>query len=660
MSIEIHAQDIEMDTLSSLYVDSVFIEGRKNRVLPSKKEMIIADQSILVIPRLQDFLNIVPGVEMQSATLNTHRVNIRGIGSRSPFATSKIRAYLDDILLTDGTGETTMEDLNLGMLDRVTIWRGPSTSIYGAGLGGTILMQTNSKMPEKKINLSTGLNIGNYGLVRSNSDITYKWTDQQYTYINIETINSDGYRANNEFRKQVYTLFHKWTGSNSHFSMFANHINLFGEIPSSLTLDDYRNRPEIAAPIWANVSGFEDYTKSRLGLSYSKQFNPDISWVTTGYTYIFNSYELRPFDVIVNNSKALGLRSRIGELGEGGRWTAGVEAYTELFNFDIFQLVMGQQGPLMESDQSRRWQLNVFGEWTWPISDRLEFQSGVNINTTNIGLASLEASGLDNDLDYKPIISPRMGITWQWNPIWSIHVDVGHGFATPGLDESLLPNGTFNQEIRQEKAWNAELGIVGIQGNNWKVSSTLFYMIVDNILVNRQTDEGFLFAVNAGRSLHYGWEPEFQYSFRSAKDHQFNWTINASIAHYRFVDFVDQGVDFSGNQLTGVAPYKGSANFQYKYKTLSFNILNNYVSSIPVNDANSEFNDAYLLTKMFAGLEWKWAPVNVLFTLSVDNVFNIEYSPMIAVNARAPVIGMPRYYYPGLPRNVMIGVKLSY
>ena len=45
-------------------------------------------------------LNQVPGVLMHHGTLSTNRLTIRGIGSRTPYATNKIKAYLGEIPLT--------------------------------------------------------------------------------------------------------------------------------------------------------------------------------------------------------------------------------------------------------------------------------------------------------------------------------------------------------------------------------------------------------------------------------------------------------------------------------------------------------------------------------------------------------------------------------
>jgi iron complex outermembrane recepter protein len=48
----------------------------------------------------------VPGVMAHEGTFNTNRIVVRGIGTRTPYATNGIKAYLNEIPLTSGDGVT--------------------------------------------------------------------------------------------------------------------------------------------------------------------------------------------------------------------------------------------------------------------------------------------------------------------------------------------------------------------------------------------------------------------------------------------------------------------------------------------------------------------------------------------------------------------------
>ena len=99
-------------------------------------------------------LNQVTGVYSHSAGYNTNRITIRGMGSRSPYSTNKIKSYLNNIPLSNGVGETTIEDFGIDILDQIEINKGPNSSIYGSGLGGNIILKT-SKNFEKTVKIKS-------------------------------------------------------------------------------------------------------------------------------------------------------------------------------------------------------------------------------------------------------------------------------------------------------------------------------------------------------------------------------------------------------------------------------------------------------------------------------------------------------------------------
>ncbi|HDS07800.1 MAG TPA: Plug domain-containing protein, partial [Bacteroides sp.] len=78
-----------------------------------------------------DLINLAPGVYMASGSYNTGRLVIRGVGSRTPYQSNRIRAYLDDIPLTSGDGFTSLEDMEVMGIGSVEILKGPSSALYG-------------------------------------------------------------------------------------------------------------------------------------------------------------------------------------------------------------------------------------------------------------------------------------------------------------------------------------------------------------------------------------------------------------------------------------------------------------------------------------------------------------------------------------------------
>jgi len=202
----------------------------------------------LSVPQI---LNTAPGVLMHSGAYNTNRITIRGIGSRNLFGTAKIKAYLNDIPLTNGVGETSLEDIDLSLIEDIQIVKGPTSSLYGAGLGGMIHLNTRTTQNQPSalsLEFASGM-IGNFNLTES-----------------------DGYRSNNNYERSGFALIGDHRISNKvRLSWIANYVDLFGQIPSSLNFDDYTNEPTKAAFTWQQVNGFEDYTKLIAGISAAIQ-----------------------------------------------------------------------------------------------------------------------------------------------------------------------------------------------------------------------------------------------------------------------------------------------------------------------------------------------------------------------------------------------------
>ena len=58
-------------------------------------------------------VNITPGVSMEERSPGSYRLNIRGSSLRSPFGVRDVKIYLNDIPLTDPSGNTYLNQLRL-------------------------------------------------------------------------------------------------------------------------------------------------------------------------------------------------------------------------------------------------------------------------------------------------------------------------------------------------------------------------------------------------------------------------------------------------------------------------------------------------------------------------------------------------------------------
>ena len=244
-------------------------------------------------------LNQVPGVLMHHGTLNTNRLTVRGIGSRTPYSTNKIKAYFGEIPLTSGDGETTLEDLENTAIKRVEIIKGPSSSLYGAGLAGVLLFHPKSVIKNFVQNQTSIASFGTIkntlsaGIIQNNLNI----------YALGSTLKSDGFRKNNTTNRSNVLINSQYSFTkNSNIQVLLKSTKMKAFIPSSLNLTTFNESPEKAASNWQNIEGFEDYTNGQLGISfnYFTKKNEKISVATFGSFRV--AEELRPFNRLEESS----------------------------------------------------------------------------------------------------------------------------------------------------------------------------------------------------------------------------------------------------------------------------------------------------------------------------------------------------------------------
>jgi len=621
-------------------------------------------------------LNRVPGVHMHSGALNTNRITMRGVGNRSPFSTTKIRAYLDDIPLTTGDGETTIEDIDLSLIENVKVWKGPTASIYGAGLGGMIHLQTVNQRNVGSTWGATQFTAGSYGLLRNSTTANIS-IDNKYNFrLNYNNTHQDGYRDNNEYDRQAYSFLGKFKPNDKNATtLLANYTDVTAFIPSSLNREDFENNPQSAAFTWGRVKGFEDYGKLLLGLSHRTTLAENIGLKTfQNKTSVFTSsrknYESRPFNILEEESQTFGLRTSFDIVDELKKYevfplfSIGAELFNENYDWQTYQTNEGLQGELLSDNAEKRIYYNAFAQYYSELFDKFYLLAGVNLNQTKYNyqdkfLSNGDASG---EYAFNPILSPRLGFTYYWRN-QSIFTTISHGFSPPSVSETLTPDGQINPNIQPEKGWNFELGSRGkLNNGRFEYEISLYNMLIQDLLVAERIAEDQFVGRNAGKTRHAGIEAYMSQEFIRSQGHVLTAWTTYTFSDYKFIDFVDEENDYSGNNLTGTPPHNLNIGLDYSYSNNLYANLNfKYLSAFPIRDDNSISSDAYSLLnakigyKRNLGRHWHFD----VFA-GLRNILDEKYASMILINAGSFGGNAPRYYYPGLPRNFFGGLKLEY
>lgn len=610
-------------------------------------------------------LNRVPGVFMHSGALNTNRITIRGIGSRSLFSTDKVKAYYDQIPLTDGSGNSSLEDIDQSLIQRISIIKGPNSSIYGAGLGGVIQLKSiNPSFNETAIESS--LTVGSYATRRwmNKASIAQKDLLLNIVYSDFE---SDGYRNNNRIEKKQVGLTGKYFfKGNNHLSIVAIHTDLLAQIPSSINESDYKSNPRLAAANWQEAQGYEDYKRNLIGISYNYTPKQNLSISHAVSFQSRDSYEPAPGPFVnIQDEQLNGLSTRHvanlqlsnWKLSGGFEWYRDARSYQEFQNLHSPSSNGSVKGSESDHFDETRSYINAFAEMNYQPNKKLKFIAGLNLNKTQYELNDLFNEGImdrTGSYSFNAIVSPRLGSVFHINSKTNWFTNISHGFSPPNLEQTLFPDGQINPNIKPESGWNFESGLRGDFSNlNYDIS--LYYMQIRNLLVGRRTLEDVYIGVNAGENRHWGADISLDYlvPFNNSSLRIFQV---ATLAHYRFEEFVDDGEDYSGNKLTGVPSINLSSGVEL-LNTQGFygNINAQYTGKMPMLDDNSLFSTDYLIIRSKAGFRKLIGHFDIDLSIGVDNVTNKKYASMLLINTVSR-----RYYYPGLPRNYFGGLSLRY
>ncbi|KFF05299.1 TonB-dependent receptor [Flavobacterium reichenbachii] len=660
-------EKLEEVVISSFHINDSLQNAPASIGLLSKKELLQNNTT-----DISTVMNTIPGVFMQSANITTTRISIRGIGARTPYGTNKIRAFYGSIPLTSGNSETVIDDIDLENLSQIEIIKGPLSSVYGAGLGGAILISPQlSKTSGQTAGISTV--IGSYGLIKNSLhySLNEKESSLNLSYHKLET---DGWRENSAYNREGITLAGElFKKKNSKLTYFTNYTYLKAFIPSSINKTMFENSPKSGAPTWVASKGFKEYKSTLAGLAYDFKLNENLSNSTSVFLNYKDSNEPRPFDVLRQYTFASGVRTQFSgqfKIREtANQFITGIEYFTDYYKGNTFENLYLQnngQGSLQgnqitETGQKRHF-YNVFAQMRTLLSKKFEIQAGINYNKTQFELENYNLNSTQ-DYSYDGIFSPQLSFLFKPNAQQTIYFSASRGFSLPATEETLTSTGTINTDIKPENGYNFEIGGKFYFFNKRLYSElSIYHMEINDLLVAKRVGDDQYVGINAGKTFHEGVEISLNHNWPVNSFFTVNSYVSGSLGNYKFKDFVDNGNDFSGNKLTGVPANKVNAGISI---TTTLGIYLNsdfqYVDKMPLNDANSAYTDSYKIINLKTGYGFQILQhLSANIAAGVNNVTDEKYASLILPNAVGVGNALPRYYYPGLPTNFYGTFTLNY
>ena len=654
--------------------DTLFLEDVTISVNPFENRLSESTGSLSILRTLDqsspysinpsESLNTLPGIFMASGTNSTNRLTIRGIGSRTPYNSNRIKSYLDDIPLTNGDGISSIEDLDLSGIARIEVLKGPASALHGSGLGGVVLLK--SRMPlENGLHIRGSVSFSSYTTWKEN--VSVAWKKGGYSILaGVGSSSSAGYRQNSSYRRNQFFIHGKGMLGKQQLSYHLIGTDIFAEIPSSLNENTYISSPESAAQSWLEVRGSEESKRLLSGITL--QSEPGKTWSNklVLFSSIQDPYESRPFNILDDQGFSLGLREIFSYNAKDIKIRGGLEVFREAYHWTIIETDGITR--VVENSEIRRY-ANAFALAQWELAPRLLMEGALNLNILEYSLATefsrdmLDQSGT---YAYPLVLSPRWGMSYEWRQRQFVHASAGHGFSAPSLEETLLPDGLINNQLKPESGWNLDIGIRGwVSENRWFYDLSAYTIFVKNLLVTQRISEEIFTGINAGAASLSGIEMSHRIDVNTSMDkrwkHQllFNLYLNRNL----FTDFIDDDEDFSGNHLPGIPKQSVYMQWQSTFREqLQLELSFRYTGRQFMNDANSNYYDSYTLGNLRCLWDLSITSLQVDITLmgGVRNLLNEKYASMILVNAPSFGGADPRYYYPGLPRNFFLGIELDF
>ena len=664
------------ENLSEVVVRSTIIPKTLRKVPASVNLVTETDFNRTDATNVLETFNNVPGMFVNQGALNTNKINIRGIGARSQYSTNRIQAYFDGIPLTTAEGELTLDDFDQETLDRIEVIKGPTSSIYGAGLGGSINLYSKQPLNEEA-RLTAKTQYGSFNTQKQVYQAS-NTTKNSSLFATFTNLTSDGYRDNGNYdRKSALVNGSLKTSENGSLSYLANFTRLKAFIPSSLNEEDLRNNPEKAAFAWGQSQGYESYDKGMLGGSYTHSLFEDFSNTTSIFLSFRDAYEPRPFNILKEERVSAGARTQfnldtqIFELPS--EISFGAEYYNEWYETGTFQnlyedfpdegSVLGER--LSSNEQNRNY-TNLFAQVNLEFTKKWNLEAGFNINTTNYSLTDLytqDEVDQTGEYGFDTVFSPRIGTSYEIGEGKNLYASISHGFSTPTVAETLTPEGQINTNLEPETGINYEAGFKGNWLQNKLYTEISVYSIqIENLLVAQRVAEDQYVGINAGKTNHNGIEFLTNYRFLVGSGISIKPYVNGALNFFEFDEFVNNDEDFSGNELPGVPKYTVNLGLDIQSES-GFEFFGNYrnVGEIPLDDANSGYTDQYSLLNFKAGYTFKvLQDLNLNLYGGVNNALDENYAASIVTNAVGFGGAAPRYYYPGNPRNYYGGLQLNY
>jgi iron complex outermembrane receptor protein len=645
------AQQPQPDTLRTTNLSEVVVTAtksdRKTEEIAARIEILDAEHLRRVpASKLDDVLKFSSGVNVnKSMGLYTMRpvVSLRGFSANEQ---SRTLVLLDGIPLnTSDEGGVNWNSLNLENIEKVEIFKGPGSSLYGSNaMGGVINVIT--RKPAEKLKATASVSYATYNTFNSGFHASGQVSRKLRVALNAFYNSSDGYnnipdslrnKPPNNFStarylkegglnaRAVYTLS-KYFNIDVNYGLYRDKRGEGTKIIAANGVYRHFDTNLIRSTFYGQAN--------RLKYSFSFFFQREdyfnLNEKMKGTTY-------QRFDVLSDRDDFGALLNTSWKVGKNNLLTAGMESKTGKAD--------GGDHYKTSSDKVlNRGKLHTLAVYLQDevsfLDNKLHLQAGLRADQVRFYDGSFVATGevvkdfaaYNGNLHENTwtALSPRIGLKYNAGKIFSGYVSYSTGFRASILDD-LTRSGWMwigpkiaNPELGPENLDNFEVGMDIRPSARLTLSSTLFYSIGNNFLYYVATGDSLWHSrpiyrrENITRVNIFGSEITTNFELNDKVSLSASYTFNQT----EILKFAKR-LDVENKELTYSPKHqlKGNIFWKNKYVTTNMNML--YKSQQFTNDNNSGSIDGYFTACLSFSRSFVQDKLKAI--ISVEDLFNNQH-----------------------------------
>lgn len=658
----------QTDSIPTVRLDEINIKS--SRIPASKLRLPMAisikdfsdEQDVNQQLSIDEYLQFTPGLFIMNAHNFSQdaRISIRGFGARSAFGIRGIKLLVDGIPETTPDGQGQIDNLNLGIIKKIEVIRGASSTMYGNASGGVISVLTNDTFTKNFV--KSRILLGSYNLqqYQISAGIQSNRTKLLIQATNSET---DGYRDHSAFKnKNLNIRFIQQFSPKSNLHLHFNYADSpFAFDAGGLTISEVENNRRQARTRNVEFQTKERIEQLKLSAAFEQQWNN-----SSFHSYAF--YASREFEgflpfefggVVDLNRDYYGIGSSFSIQSSthntNNKLQIGYDYANQRDHRNRFKNLQGTTG---EATLNQMESFNAFGIYAlnhWS-KKRFLIRSGLRFDANTLKAEDhFLTNGDQSGKEQMNSVSPSLGINFDLKNQNALFTNFSTSFETPVLSElSANPNndGGFNADLKPQRASNLEFGYKS-QTKKHQSELVLYYISTKNDIVPFEL-EAFpdrTFFNNAGKTERKGIEFFHNISF---SDH---FSLNAMYTYsdFTYKKYETPGGDFKGKQLPGIPKHMGSVTGIFNNgKGLNIQINHNYSGDIYADNENSTEVKDYHVTNLKAGYQIRGKHLLVTPFIGIKNLFNSNYYDNVRINAFGK-----RYYEPAPGFNMYGGIRFE-